>query len=1312
MQYFETLERRQLLAGVTIIAHGFNSGAAFGSWVDVTADEIIKRAGGDFAASEYTLTISDSLSTPITATLTRDLFSPIPTSTSSGEIVIKLDWSDLDGGISSAISTPTATVADVAADFILKSSLESFLLSSPIHLIGHSRGASLMTRIAEKFGQRGLWVDHFTSLDPHPVDRMRDPIDPISKQPYDFGDSPINVWRNVRFADNYWRTQGDLSLDFTGEPVATALNWQLDEGTLSGAGHVLEHSDVHLWYEGTINQVVPVNGRPSWYAYPNPSITAGYGYARQGDTGRPHNGLGTGSFFGGIEENRPFVNAIGTAWPNVGDVRLSPSVTTPVIIGETLNVMFNYQDYDSTADISWYLDTDRNPLTTASQIPLTSATLTATGTAMGHGTVQIPTSAVSASGTYYLLAQITDPLGQTRFDYAPLPIQLITASNLPRPTAELTFPVQSSRVSAAWINAAPKAIQITFNDPSGLDLTSITDVASEFTLSGSGVGTAQLVPAPPLLVKGSTYAYAFSGEFAAGDIVLSFPPMVFQNTAGILNISSTRTFSVASLPIADSQWSTKLVKDIRMGSKGSVGAVLGSNGSNAFLTADDGVHGFELWKSDGTASGTTLVKDITPGLAGSFVQLDLGGALSFVLNNVIYFSARYDTKHRELWRSDGTEAGTYLLRSFQGDYGAFSFCQVGNELFFRTNFYDTDYRLHSQLWKTNGTSLGTVLVKDFGQNSIKLKAAAGSKLIFVAHDEAHGSELWSSDGTNAGTLLLKDIDPGVSESGISDAVVLDGNAYFIAREFPHGYELWKTNGTSTGTKLVKDINVGAAHGVDRAKPLVVANGRIYFVGNSGTTGWELFSSDGTASGTILVRDISPGSETSNPTEITAVGNWVMYIANDSIHGEEIWKTDTATGQSSMLADIFPGITGGANGITASALGHLVFEANDGVRGSINWLTDGTIGGTSPTSQSINWYEGFGEVSGRLVVVGFDSEPYLYGAGVLSSPPAVIDGTLFNDANQNARLDVNEHPIANQQVFLDLNANNLLDAGESVVQTSANGGFTFSNLIAATYHVRAVLLSGQYISTPLVDIALSAGQTSDVRIGLYRATAGASISGIAYSDTNKNGKRDIGEGGLPSIKVWLDLDGDKVIDIGERSTTTDASGNYLFANVPIVGSGASTRVRAVIPGGATQILPANNYGYPVTLTTGYSNTAKDFGIYVPGIAPPPPPPTTTKGSISGFLFADSNKNGKFDAGEAYQAGKTVFIDLDGDNVLDSNEMKLTTDSKGVFKFSNLLIGTYKIRRVVPAGYKVTTPVRNIGVGAGQNVTGVTIGTASI
>ena len=90
-----------------------------------------------------------------------------------------------------------------------------------------------------------------------------------------------------------------------------------------------------------------------------------------------------------------------------------------------------------------------------------------------------------------------------------------------------------------------------------------------------------------------------------------------------------------------------------------------------YFSADDGVHGHELWRSDGTARGTRMVKDINPGPASG------GPGYLTNVNGTLFFVAS-DGTHRELWRSDGTEAGTTVVK----EIGAAYLTDVAGTLFF------------------------------------------------------------------------------------------------------------------------------------------------------------------------------------------------------------------------------------------------------------------------------------------------------------------------------------------------------------------------------------------------------------------------------------------------------------------------------------------------------------------------------------------------------------------------------------------------------------------------------------------------------
>src|SRR5207237_7387536 len=97
------------------------------------------------------------------------------------------------------------------------------------------------------------------------------------------------------------------------------------------------------------------------------------------------------------------------------------------------------------------------------------------------------------------------------------------------------------------------------------------------------------------------------------------------------------------------------------------------------------------------------------------------------------------------------------------------------------------------------------------------------------------------------------------------------------------------------------------------------------------------------------------------------------------------------------------------------------------------------------------------------------------------------------------------------------------------------------------------------------------------------------------------------------------------------------------------------------------------------------------------------------SIDGQGFADANGNGRPDAGEAGLGGQVVFLDANGNGALDAGETQTTTDAQGLFHFSGLGPGTYRVR-LAAAGVRVTTPApADITGTSGTPVTGLTFGT---
>ncbi len=337
---------------------------------------------------------------------------------------------------------------------------------------------------------------------------------------------------------------------------------------------------------------------------------------------------------------------------------------------------------------------------------------------------------------------------------------------------------------------------------------------------------------------------------------------------------------------------TVQVKDIRPGPDGSSAAGLVAVGDLLLFRADDGESGFELWRSDGTAAGTVLVEDIQPGQFGS---LSFGGVEQIVAGDTLFFFADDGTNGRELWKSDGTDLGTMLVRNIAAGaadsepfFGA-AFGALDDTVF----FFADDGVVGEELWKSNGTFAGTVLVKDIRTGSgdsfafpSSSFARMGDALFFTADEATAREELWRTDGTPMGTVLVADIAPGTSQSSPEALTALGDVLLFAASQSPSGRELWRSDGTAMGTALVRDIFPGVGSG--SISRLHARNGAVFFDANDGVVGRELWRSDGTTVGTALAADILPGPGGSDPQDFISFAGMLLFTADDGVVGRELW----------------------------------------------------------------------------------------------------------------------------------------------------------------------------------------------------------------------------------------------------------------------------------------------------------------------------------------------------------------------------------------------------------------------------------------
>ncbi|MCS7062052.1 MAG: hypothetical protein RMN25_12935 [Anaerolineae bacterium] len=396
---------------------------------------------------------------------------------------------------------------------------------------------------------------------------------------------------------------------------------------------------------------------------------------------------------------------------------------------------------------------------------------------------------------------------------------------------------------------------------------------------------------------------------------------------------------------------TRLLKDLAIPLSSSAPQHLTDLNGLLIFAASTAEHGQELWRSDGTPTGTLLVKDILPG-AGSAAPWEL-----VALNGMVFFAAEDGAYGRELWISDGTPTGTTLLKDiYTGTTGSLGYANssypsnltaMNGRLFFSAN----DGAHGAELWTSNGTPDGTRMVRDILPGAMGSGpgnfAVASGVLFFTAGDDQHGTELWRSDGTPQGTSMVRDINPGAAGSDIAWMTEVSGVLFFRANDGAHGWELWRSDGTPIGTYMLQDIVPGAGHpGISN---LVRADGLLFFVADDGAHGAELWMSDGTAEGTRMVADIFPGQPGALgfAPELVAAGSVVYFRAGDGLHGMELWRSDGTADGTRRVADIAPGQAGSfPQALTAiSPNGQVVFAASDGVAGSELWASDGTAEGT-------------------------------------------------------------------------------------------------------------------------------------------------------------------------------------------------------------------------------------------------------------------------------------------------------------------------------------------------------------------------------
>jgi ELWxxDGT repeat protein len=588
--------------------------------------------------------------------------------------------------------------------------------------------------------------------------------------------------------------------------------------------------------------------------------------------------------------------------------------------------------------------------------------------------------------------------------------------------------------------------------PDNFLLSSITAVGSRLFFAaddaahGPGLWVSDGTPSGTRFVK----AFGALASTGAGGVDLGNPPLLTTTAAGNRLFFTT----APALPGATGMalWvsdgtaaGTTVLADINPGNTGPDSfpdthfAAL--NGTLVFANGDP-AHGVELWRSDGTARGTRLFRDLVPGQASSFP------ANLAVVNDRLYFSAGAGA----LWSSDGTAAGTREVARFPSQpdgSGLFdnipdAFAVIGNTMVFadddgtatelwRTDgtrlrtrmvkvltpglpastpgdfttvgaraFFDTTQAATETLWVTDGTSAGTTAVATFDGSLADLMAFGGKLAFIETAPDGRSSSLWLSDGSARGTTRVRSFPSDQAGFAETPTMAVLGDRLYISAPPPPGadftgfFTLWVSDGTTAGTVPIADAPATA-----NVNNLAVYQGRLYFSVDTPDT--QLWVTDGAAAGTRMVTDM--GLVSPEITALLAAGpNLYIFAAYPGPTGAvstDLYRSNGTAGGTVMIHRFENEFL-----IASAALpsGRLALDLG----GSVNnpppqlWVSDGTAAGTQAVSDVGGGLGNVGTGDGALTAIGgrffFQGTDAAHGTELWESDGTVAGTTLVQDIN--------------------------------------------------------------------------------------------------------------------------------------------------------------------------------------------------------------------------------------------------------------------------------------------------------------------------
>jgi ELWxxDGT repeat protein len=673
-------------------------------------------------------------------------------------------------------------------------------------------------------------------------------------------------------------------------------------------------------------------------------------------------------------------------------------------------------------------------------------------------------------------------------------------------------------------------------------------------------------------------------------------------------------------------------------------------GEQLLFVANDGEHGGEVWRADGTTAGTRLVKDVRIGAEGSSPKF-VGN-----IGNAAIFEAREGGSLHTIWRTDGTTEGTSPLMiipppatEYANGYAVTTIAADTRVFVIVRQTYDGP----SEIFVTDGTADGTHRIGLFPIEFTSTKLGINGRFYFLGRDTSVGAQLWVSDGTLLGThMVRRTVEcPGALCGPLPVHLFRIGDrAYFSTED-----ALWTTDGTGAGTTRIVSmpssysiatsstvawlragetlyVTDGTAAGTRSAGaagagywdiPHILADGRLALVRGLGRA-YEIWTNNGSG----MVKAASVPLNESPQYNIGAgwVGNRFFGPGYTSATGTELWTVDVDVPSAAFLKDLDTrrGATpNSSHPGEGSELGSkIVFAATD-LNGRELWESDGTVNGT------------------KLLA---DIAP--------ESTGAVVSGIVRDEATGD--------PIANAFVSL------CPSACEDFTRTNSDGTYRIEGVIPGSYRMRASqtgYLAEMFhgVDCPCPPDAGSsiplttAFQTGGIDFTLKKA---GSISGTVRRAAN-------GDPAGAVLVIVRDSAGNFVTQVN-----TNNSGRYVATGLTTGSYTVETRALNFARLWVDQVYRDRNCpatgcqgtaGDPVSVTTGVETANIDFSLH-------------EGGTIAGTVRDASD--------HTPLQGHSVYFFRVGST---SSSASSYTDTNGAYLSPQLLPGSYYVRAGGGSGY---------------------------